>query len=89
MLVLVAFSCAQPQQNTITDLINPVTLKQGTTTILTLSDLFYADKYDLNFVPNKNFRIQVDDIENTVEIKALENFSGLDLISFNLSGKTV
>jgi cyclomaltodextrinase len=88
VLALTTFSCAQQQQSTITDLIKPVTLKQGTTTILILSDLFYADKYDVNFVPTKNFNIQVDDIENTVEITALNNFSGLDLISFNLSGKT-
>ncbi len=88
VLALITFSCTQQQQSTITDLIKPVTIKQGTTAILTLSDLFYADKYDVNFVPNKNFNIQVDDIENTVEITALNNFSGLDLISFDLSGKT-
>ena len=87
VLALITFGCAQPQ-NTITDLIKPVTLKQGTTTILTLSDLFYADNYDVSFLPNKNFDVKVNDVENTVEITALNNFSGLDLISFDFSGKT-
>jgi len=87
LLVLITLSCTQ-HQNTITDLIKPVTLKQGTITKLDLSDLFYADKYDLNFFPNSNFKIQVNDRDNTAEITALNNFSGLDLVSFSLSGKT-
>jgi glycosidase len=86
-IALVAFSCTKPQ-NTTTDLIKPVTLKQGTTTILTLSDLFYTDFYNVSFLPNKNFDVKVNEADNTVEIKALNNFSGLDLISFDFSGKT-
>lgn len=87
LLAIVTFSCTEPQ-NTITDLIKPVTLKQGTTKVLPLSDLFYADKYDVNFVPNNNFNVQFDDRDNTVEISAINDFSGLDLISFNFEGKT-
>jgi glycosidase len=86
-LALITVSCAQ-NQNVITDLIQPVTLQQETTTKLLLSDLFYADKYDLNFSPNENFNIQFNDTENTIEITLSKKFSGLDLISFNLSGKT-
>jgi glycosidase len=86
-LALITVSCAQ-NQNVITDLIQPVTLQQETTTKLLLSDLFYADKYDLNFSPNENFNIQFNDTENTIEITLSKKFSGLNLISFNLSGKT-
>jgi glycosidase len=87
IIALVTFGCTQPQ-NTITDLIKPVTLKQGTTTIVTISDLFYADNYDVSFLPNENFDVQVNKAENTINFKALNNFSGLDLASFNLSGET-
>ncbi|MGB5849160.1 MAG: alpha-amylase family glycosyl hydrolase, partial [Ignavibacteriaceae bacterium] len=87
IIALVTFGCSQPQ-NTITDLIKPVTLKQGTTTIVTISDLFYADNYDVSFLPNNNFDIEVNKTENFLKIKALNNFSGLNLVSFSLSGNT-
>ena len=85
--LLITFGCSQ-HQNNITDLIKPVTLDEGTITKLTLSDLFYADNYDVSFLPNNNFDIEVNEAENIVEIKALNNFSGLDLVSFSLSGRT-
>jgi glycosidase len=87
LLALITLSCTQPQNN-ITELIKPITLKEGTITKLTLSDLFYADNYDVSFLPNNNFDIAVNEAEKIVEIEALNNFSGLDLVSFNLSGRT-
>jgi len=87
LLVLLTLSCQQNQQTSI-DLIKPVTLKEGSSTKLHLSDLFYADEYDVSFLPNDNFDVEVNKAENTIVIKALNNFSGLDLVSFSFSGKT-
>ena len=87
LLALITLSCTQ-HQNTITDLIKPVTLKQGAITKLDLSDLFYADNYDVSFLPNNNFDIEVSKGKKIVEITALNNFSGLDLVSFSISPKT-
>jgi len=88
LIALLSFSCAQQQQSTITDLIKPVNLKEGVTTRLVLSDLFYADNYNVDFLSNTNFSVRVDKKENIVEITPHKNFTGLDLISFNLFNKT-
>ena len=87
-ITLLSFSCAQQQQSTITDLIKPVNLKEGVTTRLVLSDLFYADNYNVDFLTNTNFSIREDKKENIIEITPHKNFSGIDLISFNLFNKT-
>jgi glycosidase len=88
LLALASFGCAQQQKESISDLIKPVNLKQETTTKVVISDLFYAESYDINFLPNDNFEVAVDKNEGTLEITPNENFSGLDLISFNFNDET-
>ena len=85
--LLSVLSCSPKKQNTISDLIQPVNLNEDSTTIL-LSDLFYAERYNVKFLPNNNFKISFDKKENTVEIIPLNNFTGLDLISFELNNAT-
>ena len=58
ILALASFGCAQQQKESISDLIKPVNLKQETTTKFVISDLFYAESYDINFLPNNNFEIE-------------------------------
>ncbi len=84
---LVTFGCAQ-QHNTINDLIKPINLKGETTTKIVLSDIFFAEDYNLKFLPNKNFNVYLDTIENTIAITPVNNFSGIELISFDLFDKT-
>ena len=86
-LALVTVCCSQ-HQNIITDLIQPVSLKQESTTKLLLSDLFYAENYNVKFLANNNFNIKLNDSDNTIEITPLNNFSGMDLISFEYSNRT-
>src|SRR3990172_11570538 len=81
-LAIAANSCTPQQENKITDLINPVNLKEDAPTKLILNDLFYAENYKVEFILNVNFNVSIDCIENSVEITPLKNFSGLDLISF-------
>lgn len=86
-LALVTVCCSQ-HQNIITDLIQPVSLKQESTTKLLLSDLFYAENYNVKFFPDNNFDIKLNDSDNTIEITPLNYFSGIDLISFEYSNRT-
>ncbi len=83
LFVLVTFGCAQ-QNNTINDLIKPINLKEETTTKIVLSDIFYAEDYNLKFLPNKNFDVVLDANENRIAITPINNFSGIELISFDL-----
>lgn len=87
-IVVLLVSCSIPKQNSIHDIIKPINLTEGATTKLILSDLFFAEKYDVNFLPNKNFDVTFNKDSNTVEITPLNNFTGMDLISFMLDGKT-
>ena len=92
LTILIAFvliGCAQGQKESISDLIKPVNLKEETTTKVVLSDLFYVRNYDVKFLPNNNFKVTVDEKEQTVEITPKDNFSGLDLISFTLYDETL
>ena len=65
--LLSVLSCSPQKQNTISDLIQPVNLSEDSTTIL-LSDLFYAEQYNVKFIPNRNFKISHNKKENTVLI---------------------
>ena len=89
LISLVAIACTQPQNESISDLIKPINLKEGTPTKVFLSDLFYAEDYDIKFIPNNNFELTLDQKEQTIEIIPVKNFSGLDLISFTTNGKTL
>ncbi len=84
---VVICGCAQ-QNNTINDLIKPVNLKEESTTKIVLNDIFYAEVYNLKFLPNKNFNVVLDTNENTIAITPVNHFSGIELISFDLFDKT-
>ncbi len=87
LFALVTFGCAQ-QDNTINDIIKPINLKGETTTKIVLSDIFYAEDYNLKFLPNKNIAVVFDRNQDTVAITPVNNFSGIELISFDLFDET-
>jgi len=87
LFALVTFGCAQ-QSNTISDLIKPINLKGETTAKIVLSDIFYAEDYNLKFFPNKNIDVVLDTNLNIIAITPVNNFSGIELISFDLFDKT-
>ncbi len=88
ILTLASFGCSQQQTETISDLIQSLNLKEKITNKVVISDLFYAENYDLKFLPNKNFEVSVNEREGILEITPDKNFSGLDLISFSFYNKT-
>ncbi|MGD8307656.1 MAG: alpha-amylase family glycosyl hydrolase, partial [Ignavibacteria bacterium] len=87
LFIVTTLNCSQNYDH-ITDLIKPVILKESETTTVVLSDLFYSIDYNISFLPNENFDVNINKELNTVDIISLNNFSGMDLISFNLSDKT-
>ena len=86
---IVILGCAQKQKETISDLIKPINLKEGTSTKVLLSDIFYAESFDVKFLPNRNFDVSVDEKEETFKITPKESFSGLELISFSYDDDTL
>jgi cyclomaltodextrinase len=74
----------QGRARTITDLILPVKLIQSQPDTILVSDLFYAKRYDLKFVPNENIQIQYDKNKNTVVFQPVDHFLGVTLVGFTL-----
>ncbi|UCH65805.1 MAG: hypothetical protein JSW63_01345, partial [Ignavibacterium sp.] len=87
LFILIAFGCAQQQNESISDLIQPVNIKDGKSVKVVISDLFYVENYDVQFFPNDNFDVAVNKDKGTLEIIPNENFSGLDLLSFSFNNE--
>ncbi len=83
LLVITLNGLILSQQKT-GDLIKPVILEEGKTTTVLLSDLFYSENYDIQLLPNKNFKLQYDNTKHILNITPDKNFFGLDLIPFKL-----
>ena len=87
LLLLIFFGCAQNHSNKIQDIIQPINLEEGVEKEIVISDLFYAENYDLAFSPNANVTIHYDKANNTLKMKAKEGFTGLDLLGFTFENQ--
>ncbi len=72
----------------IRDLIQPVNLLQDKPTKVLISDIFYSDNYNVQFISTKNIDVSYDDNTKEVTFDPKDNFSGIDLVPFKLGGKT-
>jgi len=71
------------QQRDIKEIIQPVKLVAGETDSLIISDMFYAEKYDLYFIDNKNIDIKFDKRQNKVFFTPAPDFEGVTAVEFN------
>jgi len=83
IIILINFNLFAQQ---ITDLIEPINLSQEDTTKVLISDLFFADDYEIKFKPHKSFEINFN--QETLELTIIpsKEFSGISLIEFSFSG---
>jgi len=78
-MVILMSGLAQAQ---IRDLINPIKLIAGRTDTVLVSDLFYADDYDLEFGINKVCDIKYNKSTAKLIVSPKPGFSGLTLLNF-------
>lgn len=71
-----------PSTTSIEDIIKPVDLVAGISDAVTISDLFYADNYNVKFTENKKVKVNYDISSHKVYFKTDMNFSGMTLIDF-------
>ncbi|MDX1372612.1 MAG: hypothetical protein R3321_09075, partial [Nitrososphaeraceae archaeon] len=84
-ILFLSFSCSPPRDNPeVYGLIQPINLEEGKSKTIVLSDLFYSTDYKIEILQNENFEVNIDTSQNELTIKANNNFSGIDLIGFNL-----
>jgi cyclomaltodextrinase / maltogenic alpha-amylase / neopullulanase len=73
---------------TIHDLIPPINLYQNQTTKVLISDLFYAEDYNVEFLPNSNVDVGYNAASKEVSLTPKDNFSGIGLVAFKLNNMT-
>ncbi len=79
-----SLSFAQP----IHDLIQPINLLQDQTTKVLISDIFYSDKYNVEFLSSPNLDVNYDQSTKEVFFTPKKNFSGIELIPFRQGTET-
>lgn len=72
----------------IKDLIQPVNLLQDEPTKILISDIFYSEDYSVTVSSTKNIKVTYNDKTKEITFIPDEKFSGIELISFKLNGKT-
>ncbi|RMD99501.1 MAG: hypothetical protein D6814_05460, partial [Calditrichaeota bacterium] len=82
--VWVAGPAAAWCQDTMTDLLQPVTLVAGEADTLRVEDLFYAETYPLRFAPHPHIRVRYNAASRQVILTPQAHFEGLTLLGFNL-----
>lgn len=88
LLIIFLFLCASINPQKIHDLIQPLNLNQDGSTGVLLSDLFYSDDYNITLYQNKNIEAWLSVNGDSVYFEPLNDFTGLELVSFNLGNET-
>ena len=82
-LSLIQFTgCSSKSKNEITDIIPVVKLEAGNTDSVLVSDLFFAQNYDLNFADNPNLELKYLKDSKTLILRANDDYEGMTLVDF-------
>ena len=81
-LFITSFVTCQTNKHFTKDLIKPVSLTAGTEKSFAVSDLFYAENYNLKFKSNSLLQTNFDINKNNLTITSDKNFEGITLLEF-------
>ena len=87
LLISLSISCSHNHNNKIHDIIQPINLEEGIEKEIVISDLFYAEHYNLTFTPNENLIVVHDTVNNILKLKAKDGFTGLDVLQFTFENQ--
>ena len=87
LLISLFISCSHNHNNKIHDIIQPINLEEGIEKEIVISDLFYAEHYNLTFTPNENLVVVHDTVNNILKLKAKDGFTGLDVLQFTFENQ--
>lgn len=87
LLLFLLASVLPAQQKNITDIIAPLKTISGSVDTIIVSDLFYLTKYDIEFLPGKDFTTEYNKAKNILVVKSNPNFDGISTIEFRCNGK--
>ncbi len=69
------------------DIIKPINLTAGIPDTILISDIFYAENYNLKFDKNENINVNWLPKKNWLILNANKNFEGMTLIPFSFYSK--
>ncbi len=84
-ILFISYACST-NDDTIKDIIKPVNLIAGLPDSMLVSDMFYSENYELEFIPNKNVEVTYDKSSGMIHFKPDMNFSGMTLVDFEHEG---
>ncbi len=84
-ILLISYACSSNDGN-IKDIIKPVNLIAGRTDSMLISDMFFSENYDIEFVKNKNIEVNYDKSNGMIHFIPDMNFSGMTLVDFEHEG---
>ena len=82
ILLLISFGCSHNHSTQIQDIIQPINIEEGVEKEIVVSDLFFAKHYRLTFTHNPNLTFTHDTVNNTLKMKTIDGFTGLDVLEF-------
>lgn len=85
ILIAIILATHLLNSQTLHDLIPPINLYQNQTIKVLISDLFYAENYNVSFLPNDNVEVNYDKNSKKVSLTPNPTFSGIGLVSFKLN----
>ena len=88
VIFIITSGCTKNVKTEIHDIIPAVKLISGQTDSVLVSDLFYAENYDLKFVDNPDIEIKFLKDSNKLILRANNNYEGMTLINFDFHGMT-
>ncbi|MBI1939364.1 MAG: alpha-glucosidase C-terminal domain-containing protein [Ignavibacteriales bacterium] len=83
--IFVLAACSS-NHSLIKDIIKPVNLIAGKTDSMLVSDMFYSENYDIEFIPNKKVSVTYNKSNGMIYFKPDMNFSGTTLLDFAHEG---
>lgn len=86
LFVLILIACESNSSRDIRDLIPPLALISGQTDTVRASDLFYAEDYDLEFLPHPRLQTRYQRENQTLLLRADPDFEGMTLLGFKYKG---
>lgn len=82
ILLLSIISCQRQKSLDIADIIPNVNINHDSEKEIVLSDLFYAEDYDLTFLENRDLSLKYNSRKNSILIKSKTDYVGMTLIKF-------
>ncbi len=79
---LLFYSCSSDNYGQITDIIPPVKLIAGLPDTVVISDLFYAEDYNITFSNNSHIQAKIIDDNSKIIFTAHQNFDGVTTVDF-------